>query len=123
MYSCVFFVTGLLVNFFSFIIFTSQQVQAIAEAGQLPRFIAYRHPVHGAPIAASVCSSVLGLSITMSFAVMFGINYAQVLSSILYIVWSNMLILMMYAHIHIFQDILVSATLMPAILGECISLT
>ncbi len=42
-------VVGLLVNFFAFILFTSQQVQAVAEAGQLPTFLACRHPVHGAP--------------------------------------------------------------------------
>ena len=43
-------VIGLVINFFAFVIFTSQQVCAIAEAGQLPQLLAYRHPVHGAVI-------------------------------------------------------------------------
>ena len=41
-------VIGLVINFFAFVIFTSQQVCAIAEAGQLPQQLAYRHPIHGA---------------------------------------------------------------------------
>ena len=53
-------VLGLLVNFFAFVLFASQQVQAIAEAGQLPEFLAYRHPIHGAPITASICASIVG---------------------------------------------------------------
>ncbi len=43
-------VIGLVINFFAFVIFTSQQVCAIAEAGQLPQQLAYRHPIHGAVI-------------------------------------------------------------------------
>lgn len=82
---------GLLVNFFSFVIFTSQQVQAIALAGQLPAVLAYRHPVHDTPIAASVFSSLVGCTVTVSFAAVFDISYAQ--------------------------DILVTACLMPAALG------
>lgn len=92
-------VVGLLVNFFAFVLFTSQQMQAVAEAGQLPAFLAYRDPVHGAPIAASICSSVVGLILTAGFAFIFGESAAQ--------------------------DTLVTAALMPAVLGyalllECI---
>jgi ethanolamine permease len=92
-------VLGLIVNFFAFVLFASQQVQAVAEAGQLPPFLAYRHPVHGAPIAASVTASVVGLVLTAGFAFVFDEVQAQ--------------------------DILVTAALMPAVLGyalllECI---
>jgi ethanolamine permease len=92
-------VLGLVVNFFAFVLFASQQVQAVAEAGQLPEFLAYRHPVHGAPINASVCASIVGLALTAGFAFFF--DEAQA------------------------QDILVTAALMPAVLGyalllECI---
>jgi amino acid permease len=83
-------VIGMFVNFFAFVLFVSQQVQAIAEAGQLPAFLAYRHPVHGAPITASVCGSAYGLFLTFGFAVVFGIVGAQ--------------------------DTLVTAALMPAVL-------
>ena len=92
-------VLGLLVNFFAFVLFASQQMQAVAEAGQLPAFLAYRHPVHGAPINASICSSIVGLILTVGFAFAFGESAAQ--------------------------DTLVTAALMPAVLGyalllECI---
>jgi ethanolamine permease len=83
-------VIGMFVNFFAFVLFISQQVQAIADAGQLPSFLAYRHPLHGAPITASVCGSALGLFFTFAFAVVFGIVPAQ--------------------------DTLVTAALMPAVL-------
>ena len=92
-------VLGLLVNFFAFVLFASQQMQAVAAAGQLPSFLAYRHPVHGAPINASICSSVVGLVLTAGFAYVFDESAAQ--------------------------DTLVTAALMPAVLGyglllECI---
>lgn len=92
-------VLGLFVNFFAFVLFASQQMQAIAEAGQLPAFLMYRHPIHGAPINASICSSVVGLIFTIGFASVFGESAAQ--------------------------DTLVTAALMPAVLGyalllECI---
>ena len=92
-------VLGLLVNFFAFVLFASQQVQAIAEAGQLPEFLAYRHPVHGAPITASICASLVGLILTAGFSFVFGEAMAQ--------------------------NTLVTAALMPAVLGyalllECI---
>lgn len=83
-------VIGMFVNFFAFVLFISQQVHAIAEAGQLPRFLAYRHPIHGAPITASVCASAYGLFLTFAFAIVFGIVPAQ--------------------------DTLVTAALMPAVL-------
>eukprot|EP01035_Chromulina_nebulosa_P018371 gene18371-24069_t len=72
-----FIALGLLVNFFAFVLFCSQQIQAIAEAGQLPKFLAYRHPVHGAPIRASIAASLIGLFLTMSFAFSFGEDPAQ----------------------------------------------
>lgn len=92
-------VLGLLVNFFAFVLFASQQVQAIAEAGQLPEFLAYRHPIHGAPITASICASIVGLMLTAGFAFVFNEAMAQ--------------------------NTLVTAALMPAVLGyalllECI---
>lgn len=92
-------VIGLIVNFFSFTVFTSQQVCAIAEAGQLPSFLKYRHPKHNAPIAASITSACVGIFITACFALLFGEDGAQ--------------------------NTLVTATLMPAVLGymlllECI---
>ncbi len=92
-------VIGLIVNFFSFTVFTSQQVCAIAEAGQLPPFLKYRHPEHNAPISASITSAIVGIIITAAFALLFGEDGAQ--------------------------NTLVTATLMPAVLGymlllECI---
>lgn len=92
-------VLGLVVNFFAFVLFTSQQVQAVAEAGQFPAILAYRHPVHGAPIYASIASSVVGIILTAGFSLVFGESAAQ--------------------------NTLVTAALMPAVLGyglllECI---
>lgn len=89
-------VLGLLVNFFAFVLFTSQQVQAVAEAGQFPAFLAYRHPVHGAPINASIASSLIGLALTAGFAFVFGESAAQ--------------------------NTLVTAALMPAVLGYAVLL-
>ena len=73
----IFVVFGLLVNFFAFVLFASQQVQAIAEAGQLPSFLAYRHPIHGAPIKASIFSSCVGLALTTGFSLVFGPDDSQ----------------------------------------------
>jgi len=92
-------VIGLVVNFFAFVLFCSSQIQAIAEAGQLPSFLAYRHPVHGAPIYASIFSSIVGVLLTAGFALIFGEAGAQ--------------------------NTLVTAALMPAVIGyalllECI---
>jgi len=70
-------VLGLLVNFFAFTLFTSQQLQAVADAGQLPAVLAYRHPDHGAPIFASICASIFGLGITSAFSFVFGEDAAQ----------------------------------------------
>lgn len=70
-------VLGLLVNFFAFVLFSSQQVAAVAEAGQLPAFLAYRHPVHGAPIHASIAASSMGIILTAGFAFIFGDDAAQ----------------------------------------------
>jgi ethanolamine permease len=70
-------VLGLLVNFFVFVVFSSQQFQAIAEAGFLPRFIALRHAVHGAPGNASIVASIIGVTITVLFALVFGEGPAQ----------------------------------------------
>jgi amino acid transporter len=92
-------VVGLLVNFFAFVLFISQQVQAVSEAKFLPVMLAYRHPVHGAPIYASIAMSVVGVILSAAFALIFGEVEAQ--------------------------DTLVTAALMPAVLGyalilECI---
>jgi amino acid transporter len=89
-------VVGLLVNFFAFVVFISQQVQAIAEAGQLPSILAYRNPRNGSPIVASICSSLVGLILTIGFVIVFGEEAAQ--------------------------NVLVTAALMPAILGYIIIL-
>ncbi len=94
-------VLGLIVNFFAFVVFTGQQVninisfpilqcslrstslmrcvqvQAVAQAGQLPRLLAYRHPTTDAPIIASVSASVVGLVLTACFAYTFGEEGAQ----------------------------------------------
>ena len=92
-------VIGLLVNFFAFVLFASKQVQAIAEGGQLPSFLAYKHPTTGAPILASVAASILGVLLCGGFVFVFGEDAAQ--------------------------NTLVTAALMPAVLGyvvllECI---
>ena len=92
-------VLGLVVNFFAFVIFASQQIQAVAAAGQLPAILAYRHPVHGSPIAASVCASTVGVLLCAGFTFVLGSDAAQ--------------------------NTLVTAALMPAVLGyalllECI---
>lgn len=89
-------VMGLLVNFFAFVVFSSQQMQAVASAGQLPAFLAYRDATTGAPITASICSSTIGLVLTAGFALAFGESAAQ--------------------------DTLVTAALMPAILGYALLL-
>lgn len=96
----VLIVLGLLVNFFAFVLFCSQQIQAVAEAGHLPSSLAYRHPVHGAPVIASVASSCVGITLCVVFSLLF--NEAQA------------------------QNTLVTAALMPAVLGyalllECIA--
>ncbi len=92
-------VLGLVVNFYAFIVYTSQQVQTIAEAGFMPSFLAYRHPKHGAPIVASVVASVVGITITAVLSMVLTEDVAQ--------------------------DTLLAASLMPAIVGyvlllECI---
>lgn len=74
-------------------------MNAIAAAGQFPSFLAYRHPLHGAPVTASLASSCVGLFITTTFVILFGEEEAQ--------------------------DILVTSSLLPAVLGyallmECI---
>ena len=89
-------VVGLLVNFFAFVLFISQQVQAIAEAGQLPSILAYRHPTIGSPIVASICSSIVGIALTLGFVLVFGEEAAQ--------------------------NVLVTAALMPAVLGYLVIL-
>ena len=49
----------------------------MAQAGQLPRLLAYRHPSTDAPIVASVCASAAGLLLTACFAYTFGEEGAQ----------------------------------------------
>eukprot|EP01034_Spumella_vulgaris_P030490 gene30490-37715_t len=92
-------VLGLVVNFYAFIVYTSQQVQTIAEAGNLPSFLAYRHPKHGAPIVASTVASCVGILMTTILSLVLTEDVAQ--------------------------NTLLAASLMPAILGyglllECI---
>lgn len=70
-------VVGLLTNFFAFIVYTSQQVQAIAEANLFPRILAYREVSYGAPVIASICSMVVGLFVTAIFEVLLGEEAAQ----------------------------------------------
>jgi ethanolamine permease len=70
-------VVGLLVNFFAFVVFTSQQMQAVAEADLLPVFLAYRDQRYGAPVIASLTSMIVGLTVTMSFASILGEESAQ----------------------------------------------
>lgn len=70
-------VLGLLVNFFAFVLFSSQQVQAIAEGGHLPNILSYRHPVHGAPVIASIFCSCVGMILCTGFSLMFDEAEAQ----------------------------------------------
>jgi ethanolamine permease len=70
-------VIGLLVNFFAFVVFTSQQLQAIAEANLLPRSLAYREVTYGAPVVASMTSMILGLFLTLLFEEFLGEEQAQ----------------------------------------------
>lgn len=84
-------VIGLVVNFFAFIIFGSQQLQAVADAGQLPSYLKYRHPVHGSPIYASLTLCAIGITITLIFFLIFGEEVAQ--------------------------NVLITASLVPAVLG------
>lgn len=70
-------VIGLLVNFFAFVVFTSQQLQAIAEANLLPRMLAYREITYGAPVVASLCAMVVGLAVTTFFDFIMGAEEAQ----------------------------------------------
>lgn len=72
-----FVVLGLVVNFFSFILFSSQQVQAVAEAKQMPHFLSYRSPVSNSPVYASITTSIVGFLLTASFAYIFGEDAAQ----------------------------------------------
>eukprot|EP01038_Epipyxis_sp_PR26KG_P004181 gene4181-5949_t len=58
------FVLILCFNFLTLTIFTSQQIRAISESGQLPYILAYKHPNNGSPIIASITSSIAGLIIT-----------------------------------------------------------
>lgn len=70
-------VAGLLVNFFAFVVFSSQQLQAIAESGLAPRSLTYRDVKTGAPINSSLACMVFGLITTFSFAFMLGEDNAQ----------------------------------------------
>jgi amino acid transporter len=70
-------VAGLIVNFFAFTVFSSQQMQAVAESNLLPRALAFRDVHYGAPVTASLCSMVIGLFTTVSFAVLLGDDAAQ----------------------------------------------
>lgn len=92
-------VLGLVVNFYAFVVYTSQQVQTISEAGFLPSFLSYRHPKHGAPITASIVSSAIGIGITAALSGLLTEDVAQ--------------------------NTLLAASIMPAIIGyvlllECI---
>lgn len=92
-------VLGLLVNFFAFIVFTSQQVQSIAIAGFLPELLSWRHPFFESPIYASIFSSLFGSVLTIVMCGIFGADMTQ--------------------------NILITAGLLPAILGymlllECV---
>lgn len=70
-------VLGLIVNFFAFVLFASQQVQTIADAGFLPNLLAYRHPQYGSPINASIASSSAGLFFCVSFSFILDEDTAQ----------------------------------------------
>lgn len=89
-------VVGLIVNFFAFILFGSQQLQAVAEAGQLPPFLKYRHPKHGSPIKSSVILCFVGIIITSVFYLIFGLAEAQ--------------------------NVILTASLLPAVLGYALVL-
>ena len=70
-------VSGQLVTFFAFMLYISQQVAVVAEDGIMPKFLAYRHPIHRAPIWASVTSSLCGLFLCGIFYLIIGENRAQ----------------------------------------------
>jgi len=89
-------VAALLNNFFAFAVYSSQQIQAVAQAGYLPEHLAYRSPVHQGPIASSIFVSIIGIAVTASFSLTFGRAEAQ--------------------------NVLVMASLVPAVLGYIIVL-
>jgi ethanolamine permease len=70
-------VAALLNNFFAFAVYSSQQIQAVAQAGYLPQHLAYRSPVHQGPIASSIFVSIIGIAVTASFSLTFGRAEAQ----------------------------------------------
>jgi amino acid transporter len=70
-------VLGLLVNFFSFLVYSSQQLQSVAITGRLPYFLSYRHPESGSPIAASIFASMVGLILVLIFSLILGEDSAQ----------------------------------------------
>lgn len=68
---------GLFINFFAFTVFTSQQVRAIAETGEIPKILAYQHPKTGAPIYATIIFSLIGVVVTALSAAMLSEDKAQ----------------------------------------------
>jgi amino acid transporter len=89
-------VLGLIVNFFSFILFASQQIQSIADAGFLPAFLAYRHPVYSSPIYASIVSSSTGLLFCVCFSFILSEDMAQnvlLMAALMAAILSYMLVL------------------------------
>lgn len=89
-------IIALLNNFFAFAVYSSQQIQAVAQAGYLPRLLAYRHPVHQVPVVSSISFSIAGLALTSLFEVTFGLTVAQ--------------------------NVIVTAALVPAVFGYIILL-
>eukprot|EP01038_Epipyxis_sp_PR26KG_P004180 gene4180-5948_t len=108
-----FIVTGLIVNFFSFIIFASQQIQAIAEAGQLPSILAFRHPKTGTPVIASVVSGIIGSVLTVIFYYALGADAAQntlLSASLLPSLLSYILVLQCSIRVNKIENVLSSGT-------------
>lgn len=70
-------ILGLAVNFYSFVFFIGRTIQAVAQNDVLPSFLAENHPKYNTAANASVFSSVLGFTITLSFGLLFGEAQAQ----------------------------------------------
>ena len=70
-------VLGLVVNFFAFVLFSSQQIQAISQSKLLPSILGYRHANSGAPIYASILSMIIGFTTTIAFSSLLGDDDAQ----------------------------------------------
>lgn len=109
-------VLGLLINFFAFTVFVSQQIQAVAEAGALPQILAYRHPTRETPIYASLLSCVFGIALTAGFAYIFGEEKAQnilITAGLLPSMLGYILLTLCVVHLHKIDNTIARMTDLP----------